>query len=582
MSKKQLVNGVSIKVDNRSGFDKGYFNALTTHVGTITPLVKQLMLPNSSGSCRITISAQLPPLASDCFLRSHLKLEAFFVPLRLCYGGFESWFCGREVYDANNNAFIRAKLPNLLVMDYANSVGSYSDGTTVTLNKAFGTGSLLDYFGVYWKSDVTFATRKSVSLTAGPTSDDLDVESFEALNIFPHICYGLIYDEYYRNKFVEKPLFAPPAARSDQSMTLEATALSAYNLPYVSSGDPIGVVGASDAMSFGSNAGVIKDNLLNGRLVDLRQRNYGDDYFTAAMPNAGGESTTISIVNNKFSIGALRLGNALAEFEDANNYASPDYLQTLSARYGASLSAGIAQKPILLGSADFPMYTSGVEQTNAHSVTSIQYTTNNPFQSVGARYGRGHVEGSDFVCKFNVDEPGYFMVMASLVPEAQYYQGIARDMQILVSENGGDSLTDLPCGLLESIGNDAIFENELLCSEGASVFGYVQRYLWHKLGNRNQVHGLFRKDESLGSFVVQRGFDSISGINSSFLKVKPSDLDNVASITGQISEFGCMIDSKIDLFVSEPLTESAIPALANPAHEHGRTVYVKTGGSKLA
>lgn len=579
MSRKQLVNGVSIKVENRSGFDKGYFNALTTKVGAITPIVKQLMLPNSSGSCRVKISAQLPPLATDAFLRSHLKLEAFFVPLRLCYGGFESWFCGREVYDANNRRFVRAKLPYFLVPDYANFEGSYSDGTTVAFEKAFGPGSLLDYFGVYWKKNVTFSSRRNITISAGPTSEDLSVEPYAGLNIFPWLCYGLIYDEYYRNKFVERPLFAPPTARPSQEMVLESTALSAYNLPYISSGDAIGVVGASDAVSFGVNAAfsAIKDELLNGHLCDLRQRNYGDDYFTAAMPNAGGESTTISIVDGRFSIGALRLGNALAEFEDVNNYASPDYLQTLSARYGASLSAGIAQKPILLGSADFPMYTSGVEQTAQGEGQQV----NNPFDTVGSRFGRAHAEGSDFVCKFNVDEPGYFMVMVTLVPEAQYFQGISRDMQIFLSENGGDSLTDLPCGLLESIGNDAIFENELLSSENG-VFGYVQRYLWHKLGNRNQVHGLFRKDESLGSFVVQRGFDSIDGISSAFLKVKPTDLDNVAAVSAGISKYGCMIDSKIDLFVSEPLTESAIPALANPAHEHGRTVYVKTGGSKLA
>lgn len=579
MSKKQLVNGVSIKVDNRSGFDKGYFNALTTQVGSITPIVKQLMLPNSSGSCRVKISAQLPPLATDAFLRSHLKLEAFFVPLRICYGGFESWFCGREVYDANNQTFVRAKLPYFLVPDYFNFEGSYSDGTTVAFDKAFGPGSLLDYFGVYWKYNKTFTSPRTVLVDAGPAPDEETAgEPYRGLNIFPWLCYGLIYDEYYRNKFVERPLFAPPTARSAQDMVLESTALSAYNLPFISSGDAIGVVGASDAVTFGTNSGVIKDELLNGRLCDLRQRNYGDDYFTAAMPNAGGEGTTISIVNGKFSIGALRLGNAMAEFEDVNNYASPDYIQTLSARYGASLSAGIAQKPILLGSADFAMYTSGVEQT-----VSTQYATesSNPFKSVGARYGRAHAEGSDFVCKFNVDEPGYFMVMATLVPEAQYFQGVSRDMQLFLSASGGDSLTDLPCGLLESIGNDAIFNNELRCSD-AGVFGYVQRYLWHKLGNRNQVHGLFRKDENLGSFVVQRGFDAVQGINSAFLKVKPTDLDNVAAVSGDISKYGCMIDSKIDLFVSEPLTESAIPALANPAHEHGRSVYLKTGGSKLA
>ena len=123
MSKKSISNGVTLKVENRSGFDKSHFNALTTGVGTLTPIVKQLVLPNSSGKLRVKISAQLPPLATDAFLRCHLKLESFLVPLRLCYGGFESYFCGRETYDAPNDTFVRAKLPRMAILSAPNDGG---------------------------------------------------------------------------------------------------------------------------------------------------------------------------------------------------------------------------------------------------------------------------------------------------------------------------------------------------------------------------------------------------------------------------------------------------------------------------
>lgn len=589
MSKKSLSNGVTLKVENRSGFDKSFFNALTTGVGTITPIVKQLMIPNSSASLRLKISAQLPPLATDAFLRTHLKVEAFFVPLRLCYGGFESWFCGREVWDSANQLYTRAKLPRWTIMDpQHDDIGILSSDAAekAAFKKWYGAGGLIDYFGIYVHDES--AHIHSNAVRSFYDSNKQKSSYGVCFNIFPLIAYQLVYDEFYRNKLIESPLFSVPAARSSQGGALEKQDLTCPNLPYIACTDIVDVI-ASIGVDFSkipnAEAAWINDKLLGPALDTnfrslggIRQRNYGDDYFTAATPNAQeGNPVEVSVSSNKFTISALRLSNALQEFAEVNNYASPDYIQTLSARYGASLKYGVAQKPVLLGSADFPMYTSGVEQTAMQTSGSV--STNNPFESVGSRYGRAHAEGTDFVCKFDADEPGYLIVNATLVPEAQYYQGNSRDMMLFNDEG---SLVDLPTGLLEHIGNDPISTLELYNRGGDNVFGYVQRYLWHKLGNRNQTHGLFRMDESLGAFVVQRSFASEPSINTSFLKVRRTDLDNVSAVSSQISGFGVMIDSAIELFVSEPLSESAIPALANPAVEHGRSVYIKTGGSTLA
>lgn len=151
----------------------------------------------------------------------------------------------------------------------------------------------------------------------------------------------------------------------------------------------------------------------------------------------------------------------------------------------------------------------------------------------------------------------------------------------LLTESG--SIVDLPCAQFENIGNEPIYKNEIYSGAAAGgVFGYVQRYLWHKLGHQNEVHGLFKSSENLGSFVVQRSFNGATSLDSSFLKVARTDLDNVAAVSGDISKFGVMIDSRIDLFVSEPLSDSSIPSLSDPAKEHGHSVYVKTGGSKLS
>ena len=116
-SKKALLGGASIKVENMSGFDKSGFNAFTAPLGAIVPMRKQLMLPGKF-KLSVKLSAQLPPLATDAFLRTHLKVEAFLVPLRLCYGGFQSFFSGEPIaYVDNNYAHVlgRSKLPRLTI-----------------------------------------------------------------------------------------------------------------------------------------------------------------------------------------------------------------------------------------------------------------------------------------------------------------------------------------------------------------------------------------------------------------------------------------------------------------------------------
>lgn len=79
-----------VRVPKRSGFDKSFQNILTTKVGTLTPILVDELVPNSKVNLQATLSASLPPLVSDTFMRCNLKTEAFFVPMRLLYGGFEA------------------------------------------------------------------------------------------------------------------------------------------------------------------------------------------------------------------------------------------------------------------------------------------------------------------------------------------------------------------------------------------------------------------------------------------------------------------------------------------------------------
>lgn len=575
-TKKALVKNVEIRVENWSSFDKSNYNATTGPLGAIIPLVKRLMIPGKF-RLALTIGAQLPPLASDPFLRTHLKVECMSVPLRLCSGSFESWYSGVPIlaWDSNNSVYVesRAQLPRLGI--YTRLLGSDPNDakSQVISNALYGPHSLMDYFGV--KKPLDASGNIDMQYIVQPTSGQTG--HTELYNILPFVAYGLCYDSWYRNKQIQKPLFGRAAAMSGFEQNIAHVPYTPFSSIHTYSfTNAVGNEVVNPDLRFQLRQNTMK--LGDGKsLLELRQRNYGDDYFTSALSTAQeGNPVTIDTSAGYFSIQSFREGNSLQHFSEINKVAGPDMVQANKARYGVDLSMGVAQRPVLHGSADFPMFTSGVEQSAGSSAAT--FTTGNPFESVAARYGRAHAEGKDFVCEVEINEPSYLFVFVSLVPEANYSAGVEKDMRRFTKAG---SLADLPCSALEGVGFEPIHQEEIDGVEqtAGNVFGYQPQYTYHKLGiSGNEIHGLFRRGASLQAFMPQRPFSIGVTLSSNFLEVKPTDLDNVMAVSGQLSQYGVMIDAFIDLKVSEPLGESRLPSLVNPAEEHGRAVYVQKGG----
>lgn len=559
------VSTTRVDVKRRSGFDKSFKNILTTKVGTITPLAYKLLIPNSDFNLSLAISAALPPLAADTFMRCSLKVEAFAVPMRLLYGGFTSWLTGEEIYKSVNGETIatRAKLPRVKIPYFGHPDGS-SHGFIPNIHfgldddannfSAWGRGSLLDYLGFKGQDNESQTSSDSVYL-----------------NIFPFLAYHRCYDDWYRNRKVQRALFGRPI----ESGGLIGRSILG-SLPFECS-DEIRDFYLGDVLDYFDGENIEAKQFIDDTyLGQLHQRNYGSDYFTEAMPDAqfGSEQRVTIDGNNGFTISALRLANAMQVFEEKNNLSSPALQDYCLVNYGAHLKDGIAQRAVYLGSAAYDVYSKGVM---AQGTTQ---PTNNPFGSVGARYGSAFASGSNFVVKGHVDEPCYLMVLATLVPEANYSYGIKKDLTIFTEEG---SLMDMPNPAFELVGNEPIFSREVGSfdtSQYDNVFGWTKRYMWHKTAY-NEVHGLLLEGESLAAFVAQRAIARGSVLGSDFLQIATDDLDNVTAVQGDLSKYGCWIDSFIRLNVSEPLGESALPSLVDPATEHGESVYIRNNGNRL-
>ncbi|QRV61811.1 major capsid protein [Microvirus sp.] len=548
-----IYDKVPVKVQKKSGFDKSFQNLFTGKVGTIIPILTDELIPNSTVRLRMAITTQLPPLASDTFMRVKQKYAAFFVPTRILVPRYEEWLTGKN---AGNSTVTKVVLPTL----------SFSPETD---KAAYGNGSLLDYLG-YKCSETKFTELRNVQLSA-----------------LPLLAYHKIYNDWFRNSLVQKDIFNNALAAS-----------VVYNPATSSVIAPCSI--ASNRSQFTYKADSDETTAGGSKFADgvditsLRQANFGSDLFTSCTPKPqNGEAQAVSFQtvnsNGKFTISALRAANSMQQFLERNNLAGNRLVDYVKAQYGANLNDAIAQRPVLLGSGSFDVYSKGVYQTQSQ-VENESVTSTNPFGSVGTKYGSAYVDGNDLVIEgFTAAEPGYLMVVTWLSPKVTYSTGVD---PVLTRYTSVDSQSDMANPILQNVGNEPIYAKQLSMDQAITnsndVFGYNERYANWK-DKMDEVHGLLRDNASLSSFALQRTFGSFGitpnaspRITSEFLQIPTTYLDQVSAVAGNVSQFGYWCDTYFDYKVSMPLARYSVPSLQDPAYEHGEDVVLDRAGKQLS
>lgn len=572
-----------VKIQGRSGFDKSFKNLLTAKVGTLVPVLCDPVIPGTRVDLRSALKVAMPPLASDTYMDLRLKLEAFFVPCSSLYGGFNDWIDRRDVQTADSRTH-KAILP-FIKGSRMNQVMKDPSCTLVD------PGSLMDYLGF-----------KSPRLTVA----DADSRYLPNYNLFPVLAYQRIYDRFYRNSLVEKPLFNKPAQMIYQD---DITRYNAGNLPYMTfvegqeawaslftyeyeDGDVydnyMGIVPFLGGEYLSKNISDFDEPTANG-LFSLRQRNFDADYFTTATPTAQkGDPAAVKFTvdaisrEGEISIAAIRAMNALQQFRERNNYVDDNIHSYNRAHYGVNRTGYGESLPVFLGHGSVDVYSDPIAQTAQIDGNQTQ----NPFaESTGADFGRAHGNGQvDLISGFEAPEFGYVMVLASLVPRATYSSGVNRHFLDLVNDGG---IGDIPDPILQGVGPQEVFNYELVPEalqmvspshpEGwRAVFGYQQRFA-HYMEKLDECHGLFRDGEMLDNFTLQRSFTS-AALGSQFLKIPDDFMDQVSAISSQVADFGYWLDIFHNYRVSMPLAAYSIPTLENP---EGSTEWINKPGYNL-
>lgn len=549
-----IYDKVPVKVQRKSGFDKSFQNLFTGKVGTIIPILTDELIPNTTVRLRMAITTQLPPLASDTFMRVRQKYAAFFVPTRLLVPRYEEWLTGK-----NNGSTTVPKvvLPTLYFNPEVDKA-------------AYGDGSLLDYLG-FKCSQTKFTELQGVTLSA-----------------LPLLAYHKIYNDWFRNSLVQKDIFNNALAAS-----------VVYNPATSSVVVPCSIATNRNRFSFNSastEATAGGSKFADGvDITELRQANFGSDLFTSCTPSpqngiAQSVSFDTSAATGKFTISALRAANSMQQFLERNNLAGNRLVDYVKAQYGANLNDAIAQRPVLLGSGSFDVYSKGIYQTSNYNDSGESLT--NPMSGMAAKFGSAFVDGNDLVIDgFTAMEPGYLMVVTWLSPKVTYSSGVD---PVLTRYLLPDSQSDMANPILQNVGNEPVYARQLssdqaiLGSSGDQIFGYNERYCNWK-DKMDEVHGLLRDGASLQSFALQRTFGTtgttpaaVPQINSDFLRIPANYLDQVSAVSGDMSAYGYWSDTFFDYKVSMPLARYSIPSLQDPAYEHGDDVMLDRAGKQLS
>lgn len=528
----KLFSRAPIDLPSKSGHNKDHENLFTATCGTLIPAYAKPLLPNDTVSMGVDFQVQLPPMITDFYGKVDAVFEAFFVPNRILWGGWEDFITHptkNPVYPAETN--VRAKPSRKPTVSFTNT-------------RYVGPATLSDYLGFKFFS----ADTNPVSPATG----------FDAL---PFLAYHMIYHHWYRDSRIQAPLFYPRAQAVDSDT-------SPAQAPYVSI--------VSTANTTGPTYGIVSQLGDGVPFGSLRQRNWSLGYFTAASPypQAGGESeiefATADDGTGAISMSALRSANSLQLWMERNNF-SYEYGDQMYGQYGIYPDAAKMDKPIYLGRVKQSVYTRSVFQTSDSSESSINSV-------VGSKKGSSQSLGEGRLFEnFTASEHGFLFVIFSLVPHSYYGTGIARHLY-------ETDVEDIPFPLLAGMGDQEVYHSELVGSSNLAdltVFGFLDRYAHYKY-DEDELHGLLRAGSTLEHFALSRDFDSAPSLSSEFLEIPINALDEVQAVSTSEQGFSCWVDSFFKLSYISTLPAYSVPTLASlkdaqPTHKG----YMSRGGSKL-
>lgn len=481
-----IFTTVPVKKPRMSAFDLSYNNFFTCDMGELIPAFKMHIVPGDRVQYSPTFQVRFAPMLNPVFGDIYAKMECFFVPYRLVWANWKNYITG--VAQSDGSASLGTPVVPTSVPFVSVGSSSSSIKPSVCLNGA----RLVDFLGGVGFYRYVFSAVKNGDAFA---SGDAELK----FNCLPFRAYTLVWNEYYRDEFVD-------------------------------SSRAVGVGESSSSNSFF----YIGDGNYTLNFYGIFRRRWSKDYFTTATPNpqfgAAGAGVNVSVggsdINSLsafFTVAQFRVANALQRFLERTNIGGGRYNEFILAHFGCMPTDATIQRSEFLGSVTAPVQVSAVANTAGGTASG-----NTIENATGSFAGVASAVGTSLCFRRSFKEYGIILGLFSVVPRPIYSDGIQRYLTYGV-KGGTSKSTDTPdrfmFGMPEfaGIGDQQVDKSELYTIAYVSFgqgFGYQQRYAEFKF-NQDEVHGDFALDDKLPQYTFARFFKNTVSLNSDFLECNP-------------------------------------------------------------
>ena len=269
--------------------------------------------------------------------------------------------------------------------------------------------------------------------------------------------------------------------------------------------------------------------------------------LTAALISTLNKAKVNSSIQTQVTANMLRTVIALTLIKERNALTNGDYNEMVKAQFGYSPSVD-----------DFSAkYIGGFYQDITFSdVTQTTPTSDYP---LGYQSGQAMSANSGFIGKFHSSDFGYIMILASIVPDEIYNQGVPR----FLGELSADEEYTSP--ILNNLPPQAIKNKEIYLSNDDSVnedvFSYTQRYE-HLRHRENYASGFVGLGSSVSledkDYIQHKVLQSSPQFNAKFVSLCPDNVDMSIYAVQNEPPYIFTAISKVDKI--EPLPYDSIPA----------------------
>lgn len=537
----------------RNAFNISNSDKFDCKIGKVYPVYFEEVYPGDIIQYGAQMLANFMAMPSPAFIGLNMKIEMFYMPSRNLMGpNMNKYFKDVEPKEDFSQEgeyveFLNGG-PEGLPPDDENAV-------TLPLWTSPDTSkfSLWDYFGL------------PVGVDPGNIID------------FPRRMYNAIYNEYYRNEFVNDPRSATDETifyrnwkrdyftsclPSQQHGTAPAFPIDIsgtggsgmIGLGQLQVQNTTGFASGMNYLGFSGN-GTSKQGVINAVPYAGLETGSGMGTFTTMYGVLGKSTSNLGEVDdsqvianlltvNAFDVADVRLSFQIQRWMENTERGGLRYTELLRSHYGIAPSDEVLDRPVYIGSLQQPIVVREINQTSATVEGSPQA---NPA-------GKASGAGSGFLGSYKVREPGYVMALFSIVPQrAEYFQGVPR---IFTRKTRYDFYWPEFAYLSEQ----AVLQEEIFAStdekQNQTVFGYQGRYNELRSG-RDKVCGSFR--DNLLNWSFARKFENAPLLNDSFLRI--SEDDDLERIFANTETENIMVNLYNAVKAIRPMPYAPVPGL---------------------